>query len=913
MRGILFLFAAAILSISTYSQSTIKGSITSSGKVIPFATVHIKNLEKIILADSSGKFSTQIEAGTHIIEITSTGYQLMSKKITLNQNEVKEINFQLIPLQTDLNNIVVVGSRSFQRNINSSPLPIDILRETELASTGQLSLDKQLAYKLPSFNTANIPVADATTLFDPYEIRNLGASRTLILINGKRKSPSSLLNLTPSVGRGETGSDLTSIPIDAIKRIEVLRDGASAQYGSGAIAGVMNVILKDDTTTSSILFRTGITSKGDGAIADLSYNSGHSLAGKGFVNYTLDFTQQQNAVRTGNIDVKGEQSTFGGTPQKDAAIASYLIKYPTANHKTSIGEYTQGKFLLNIGYPINSKTEMHGNFMTALKQFKSNANFRPPYWRKDYGALHTSIPGAPNYTGGSDPLYDGYIGYGPGFNGDLSDYNGSVGFNTKSGNWNKEVSITFGGNTQLYTVDKTVNASLGSMTPTYFKAGGYSFHNLIGNFDLSRKINSNLTWALGSEFRKEIYRIIAGSEASYYGEGANSFPGIKADDAFTSSRVNLGLYSDASLDITKKWFLNAALRGEYYSDFGPALIWKIASRYNLYKEKVILRASASTGFKSPDLHQIYTQQISAVLNGGNINLYGLFNNQSKEVFSLGIPKLRPEEAKNYSMGLSFRPNSKMNISVDYYDITIANRIILTTNITSKNPATVLYNILQQSGVVSMQFFTNAVKTNTSGLDISVAYKNINIGRAKLGFDVAGNMVLQNKLSSNKNTPEPIKQSGISLIDEQIRCLVERSRPRSKFVLGTELNIKNLTVYLNNSLFGKAGFQDVSNGGDIMNHIRQVFKPGLLTDLTISQRLKPSVNLSLSINNIFNVLPKWELVALDEVGVIALTDPSKVQAVKNGITFNGRYPNLSYYGAHFNQLGTMFELSLKINL
>jgi iron complex outermembrane receptor protein len=913
MRLFLFLFAASILCNSAYSQSTIKGSITSAKKSIPFATVNFKNIDKSILADSSGNFSKQLEAGSYIIEVTSAGYQLMSKKIVLHQNEVQEINFQLIPLQTELNNIVVVGSRSFQRNINSSPLPIDILRETELSSTGQLSLDKQLAYKLPSFNTANIPVADATTLFDPYEIRNLGASRTLILVNGKRKSPSSLLNLTPSVGRGETGSDLTSIPIDAIKRIEVLRDGASAQYGSGAIAGVMNVILKDDTSSSTILFRTGITSKGDGAIADLSYNSGHSLGGKGFVNYTLGFTQQQNAIRTGTIDVKGEQATFGGTPQKEAAIANYLKKYPTANHKTSIGEYTQGKFLLNIGYPINSNTEMHGNFMTALKQFKSNANFRPPYWRKDFGLLHTSIPGAPNYTGGSDPLYDGYIGYGPGFNGDLSDYNGTIGFQTKKGNWNKEISVTFGGNTQLYTVDQTVNASLGSMSPTYFKSGGYAFHNLIGNFDLSRKVNSKLTWALGSEFRKEIYKIIAGSSASYYGEGANSFPGIKADDAFTSSRLNLGVYSDASFDITKKWFLNAAIRGEYYSDFGPALIWKIASRYNIYKEILIFRASASTGFKSPDLHQIYTQQISAVLNGGNINLYGLFNNQSKEVFALGIPKLRPEAAKNYSMGLSFRPNSKMNISIDYYDITIANRIILTTNITSKNPSTVLYNILQQSDIVSMQFFTNAVKTRTSGIDISMGYKNINIGRGKLGFDVAGNMVVQNKLSTNVNTPEPIKQSGISLIDEQIRCLIERSRPRSKFVFGTELSVNKFIIYLNNSLFGKAGFQDVSNGGDMMNHVRQEFKPGLLTDLTISQQLKPSLNLSFSINNIFNVLPKWNLVALDALGVSALADPLKVQAIKNGITFNGRYPNLSYYGAHFNQLGTMFEMSVKVNL
>ncbi|MCY7329811.1 MAG: TonB-dependent receptor plug domain-containing protein, partial [Saprospiraceae bacterium] len=262
----------------------------------------------------------------------------------------------IVTLQTDANVlgevIISTGSRSSQRTVTDSPLPIDVLSAKELMSTGQTSFDKALQYRVPSFNTVNTPVNDATTLLDPYEIRNMGPSRTLILINGKRKNLSSLLYVQFSPGRGETGVDLSAIPTDAIQRVEILRDGASAQYGSDAIAGVMNVILKDRFEYSTLNLNAGITGEGDGENYGVSYNSGANFGDRGFVNYTLNFTQQANAVRSGKIDLATEIATFGGSPAQDALITTYLQDYPTAGNINGTGEVRAASFRINGGKPL---------------------------------------------------------------------------------------------------------------------------------------------------------------------------------------------------------------------------------------------------------------------------------------------------------------------------------------------------------------------------------------------------------------------------------------------------------------------------------------------------------------------------------------------------------------------------------
>ena len=299
----------AFLFINVVTAQTISGKVIDNTSKEPLSGVSIKvvGTSNGATTDANGAFTVKADPQSKL-DISQVGYA--PKRVSVNGQQ--EITIELSVQQTVLESVTVaVGSRNAQRTLTDTPLPVDIFSSNDLKSTGQLTFDKALEYRVPSFNTVNTPVNDATTLLDPYEIRNLGPSRTLILINGKRKNLSSLLYVQFSPGRGETGADLSAIPADAIKRVEILRDGASAQYGSDAIAGVMNVILKDKVEYNSLTLNGGVTSKGDGGTYGLSYNGGSNFASKGFINYTVDFSQQNNAVRSGIIDVTTEIATFG--------------------------------------------------------------------------------------------------------------------------------------------------------------------------------------------------------------------------------------------------------------------------------------------------------------------------------------------------------------------------------------------------------------------------------------------------------------------------------------------------------------------------------------------------------------------------------------------------------------------------
>ncbi|MEP6926583.1 MAG: TonB-dependent receptor, partial [Ginsengibacter sp.] len=814
---------------------------------------------------------------------------------------------------------VAVGSRSAQRTLTDTPLPVDIFGSNDLKSTGQLSFDKALEYRVPSFNSVNTPVNDATTLIDPYEIRNLGPSRTLVLINGKRKNLSSLLYVQFSPGRGETGADLSAIPTDAIKRVEILRDGASAQYGSDAIAGVMNVILKDRVEYNSLTINGGITSKGDGGTYGLSYNGGSNFASKGFINYTVDFSQQDNAVRSGIIDVPTEVATFGNGDINDPVnkpIIDFLKIYPTGKNTNGTGEITAAKFEYNLGVPVGENGQFYSNAAMVTKKVISNANYRVPYWRQDLGLLHTTDPNGIDYTGTGDPIYKGYIGYRPSFEGDLTDYNATVGFKNEKNGWSQDVSFTLGGNKQLYAVNNTINASLGTASPITFKPGGYLFTNIIGNYDVSKAVTENFNIAFGSEIRSETYKIISGDTASYSGAGANSFPGIRAENASTNSRYNFGAYLDASWDITKQFLINGTVRGEKYSDFGTALVWKGSTRYKVAGDKIVIRGSASTGFRAPTLHQIYAQSTQASFVGGTIQLSGLFNNRSRQAFALGIPTLKPEKSNNYTVGLGFNPVKNLSITLDYYSITIKDRIVYSSPISSSDPNSTLGMILAAAGVVQIQFFINGIKTQTDGIDFVANYKNINLGNGKLGINLAGNYATVNKIVGNPNNPKAIADAGANILSTQIRSLLTESRPKYKAVLGLDYYINKFNINLNNTLFGPTKFQDLDNGGAIMNNIKQVFKTAVVTDLNVGYAFTDKVSASITVNNLLNVLPKWDLELTGNSGdpnyanaVSTLSDPAAKSLLEGFLEFSGRYRILGYNGSQFSQLGTIFQASI----
>ncbi|MES2127245.1 MAG: TonB-dependent receptor plug domain-containing protein, partial [Pseudomonadota bacterium] len=259
----------------------------------------------------------------------------------------------------DIQKVVIVstGSRGSQRTIVDTPVPIDIIATKELNKTGQVSLDKALQYRVPSFNTVQTPVNDATSLLDPYEIRNMGPSRSLILINGKRKNSSALIYTQTSPGRGESGADISAIPPDAIKRIEVLRDGASAQYGSDAISGVVNIILKDDAAGGSFTARTGMTHEKDGKMFGASLNKGLSLNGQGFLNYTVDVSNVGLSNRPGVVNAKGEAGDFGA--DLNTQVLPFLKAHPDAGNINGSPRTDAAKALVNSRYELSDTVSVY--------------------------------------------------------------------------------------------------------------------------------------------------------------------------------------------------------------------------------------------------------------------------------------------------------------------------------------------------------------------------------------------------------------------------------------------------------------------------------------------------------------------------------------------------------------------------
>jgi iron complex outermembrane recepter protein len=915
MKNKLLMSMLILIGTVVFAQDRqVTGSVTDQdgGGALPGVNVRVKGTSIGTATDSDGKFSISVPQSANTLVFSSVGYADQEVSVA----NLSAVSVAMVASAGVLDEIVVSVGRGQQRTFTDTPLPVDNITVSDLRTTGQVSFDKALQYRVPSFNTVNTPVNDATSLFDPYEIRNLGPSRTLILINGKRKNLTSLVYTQTSPGRGETGADLSAIPTDAIERVEILRDGASAQYGSDAIAGVMNIILKDSYDGTSATFNTGTTMKYGGFSYGLNFNSGSSLAKGGYINYHISFSHQDAAIRKDKIDGPSDfRDLTDGSASAQSGVNAFLQKYPDGLNKNGTPENTSAKFLLNAAIPVGENSEIYGNAAFVYRKTLSNANYRQPYWRIDQGLLHARIPGAPDYTGddyGGGPnaaavqaafapdkaagLYQGYIGYQPSFDGDLTDYNGTIGFRSKDvSGWKQDMSLTVGGNKMLFTVNNTVNRALVKNSPISFKPGGFSFNHVVGNIDLSRNIGEKFYVAFGSEFRSETYEIIAGDTASYSSEGANSFPGFQERNAVKANRYNIGAYIDVNWDITDNFLIGGTYRTEKYSDFGAANVFKITSRLKI-GEKVTIRGSVSTGFRAPTLHQQFLSLSQASFAGGDIVITGLANNFSREARLLGVPKLKAEKSTNYTFGLGFNPMKNFTVTLDYYHIRIKDRIIYSNEIDSVNVAGL--------PIEATSFFINAAETKTSGIDVVANYRNISLGSGKLSLNLAGNYTIQNDLVGGwqgvKSTPI-LAADNEALFNQTQESLMTTSRPKFKFILGGDITFGKWGFNLNNTIFGPATF----NNADLDDNLFVEFKTKLVTDLGINFNVSSKATISLTVQNLLNVMPEYVMKAHNAAGESILADPDLVAEQVSYITFNGRYPILTYDGAHFSQLGTSF--------
>lgn len=922
----IFLMSIGFALAQTKVTGTIKDE-TNTGLL--GATIQEKGTSNGTSSDFDGKFELTVRSENAVLVISFIGFE--TQEIKVGSNTVFSITLKETNI---LDEIVLVGTRTPARSNTKTPLPIDILPSKEIANTGQISFDQALQYKVPSFNVVNIPVSDATSLFDPYEIRNLGPSRTLILINGKRKNLSALAYTYGIAGRGETGADISAIPLDAIKRVEILRDGASAHYGSDAIAGVVNIILKDNNHKGSFTTRTGITSKGDGEMLNFSINKGESInKGKGFINYTVDFAKSNRANRPGTVNALGEATDFGASLSD---VQEFLSRRPDAGNVNATPKTISSKFLINGGYDLSEQTKLYFNAAYIYKSANSFANYRTPYWRTlaDYPYLADFFPspGTPNN-------YDGYI---PTFDGILRDYNASFGIKGQKNDWNYDVSYTMGGNLQKYTVRNSHNGNSvlspstwvdlnnngnvdpGELTqgfelyrensPIIFDVGGTQFTHGVGNIDISKVISDKLSIAFGTEFRFENFEVIAGELASYDGGGSDSFAGSRPENSKVFNRYNWGGYFDVSYNSSENFLINGTMRTETYSDFGSTFVWKLSSRYN-FTDNLTFRSSVSTGFRAPTLHQIYSQKLQySFVAGQGIQVTGLINNVSPEAKLLEIPQLNAEKSTNFTFGVGGKLNKDFHFTIDYYNIAIRDRVILSYEISGTQfdnngvniGTTDLDAFLRDQNLQGISFFINGLDTRTSGFDVVLNYKNIALHNGTLALNLSGNYVLENKQIGATKNPRLIEDAGQTVVNKTQESVLFTSRPETKWILGANYQIGKFEAVLNNTYFGRATFHQ--QGLD--TNIRTEFVPKILTDFGLNYVVSNSIVFSLNINNLFNVIPEWNFKAENQAGTAILNDPVQVMNQSNLITFNQRYSTTTYDGFHFSQFGTMYNFSVK---
>ena len=590
---LLFLLNVSFL----FAQKEISGVVKdNTGNALPGVNIVEKGTQNGVSTDMEGAYKIKVKEGATLV-FSYVGFSKLEKAAT---DAVINVVLSEEGGQ-NLDEVVVTGTRTAPRSNTTSALPIDVLSSKDLTSTGQASFDKALQYKIPSFNTVQTPVNDATSLLDPYEIRNMGPSRTLILINGKRKNLSSLLYVQTSPGRGETGADISAIPTDAIERVEILRDGASAQYGSDAIAGVMNIILKKNSGDGAVTVRSGVTGKGDGQMIGVSLNNGSTVGEKGFINYTIDFSKVNQANRPGTVDGGtsnigpegeplqggeyadfiyvnpndpknldgGENEAYPGATKASimadnasgiAPINNFLAKKPDAGNINGSPETAAAKFLINGGSELSETTQMYYNAAYVYKKVNSFANYRTPYWR-----TLSSYPYLNDFFGNGNAANPSYMGYVPTFQGDLSDYNGTLGYKAVKNGWNSDFSVTVGGNKQTYSVENSHNRSgiqdvnnqnvYLENSPITFKPGGTAFNHIVGNIDISKVLSDKVSIGFGSEFRSETFEVIEGEKASWDGMGADSFAGNRPENSGKWNRYNMGAYADIAYDVTENFLV----------------------------------------------------------------------------------------------------------------------------------------------------------------------------------------------------------------------------------------------------------------------------------------------------------------------------------------------------------------------
>ncbi len=875
-----------VVPTAAFAQGTIEGNVrdVESGQGLVNARVDIPALGLVDYTAATGAFSISgVAAGTHTLEIRLLGFGLHTQEVTVAAGQTLNLDIQLGVAVLTLDELIVVGSRTRPRTVTESMVPVDVIPVSDIARQGTVNLQDQLRTVVPSFNVNAQPISDASTVVRPAMLRNLAPDHTLVLINGKRRHRSSIIDWHGGngVAFGSQGSDISAIPAIALRQVEVLRDGAAAQYGSDAIAGVLNFQLKDAASGGAFEYGTGRYGDGDGEAMNVAANVGLPLGAGGFANLSLEYgganPTNRSAPRSdaialiaaGNTDVWSDTPQVWGSPEIEDDL----------------------KLFGNFGYTSGAGVQVYAHSNYASKKVTGGFFFRNPNTR---GGVFSGDDGETLLIGdvldAMDGVNDGSAncpvvnivnnvpdpvalqrvftdpncfsfrelfpgGFTPSFGGeaqDMSVVGGVRGFTAGGFNW--DVSASLGAHETDLFIRNTVNASLGPDTPTAFNLGSNRQRDVGLNADFSFAATEMLNIAAGAEWRNEQYETRAGDPESWtvgpYGRGqgfsagSNGFSGYGPMAAGTWSRGSVAAYGDLELAGAEgAWTLGTAVRIERFEDFGTTMNGKLAARFHF------LRASVSSGFRAPTPGQQNGFNISTIFDpalGDLVNNGTIPSTSPLAALRGGVP-LAPEKSINYTVGGVFGTD-QFNFTADYFRINVSDRIGITSNFTltaDEIDGLLASGLTAARDLRRFRFFTNAFSTASQGIDLVSTFTPLAL---------RGNTTISAVFNY---TDTEVTDNEMGLLNDRRLTEYAYALPRTRWNIGVTQQIARVSVVGRLNYFGgwydyDSGFAEsfLPSGG-----IDQGFFDGRpIVDLEASIALGAGANLTIGGQNVFNAYP-----------------------------------------------------------
>jgi iron complex outermembrane receptor protein len=859
MKRVITAFLAMLLlpGAAMAQDMVLTGTVTTKddGLSLPGATVSINALKLSATTGPDGKFTLNLPAGTSTttaLDVRVTAAGLLPKAWSFKPAAGTVTHDFALALT--FSEEITVGSRAVGVEAEGA-VPVDIITAKQIEMAGASETMQVIQRLAPSFNFPRTTIADGSASVRPASLRGMGPDQVLVLINGKRRHTTALVHVNGTMGRGSTGADLNAIPVSAIERIEILRDGAAAQYGSDAIAGVINIVLKSGVSDATLSLRGGttMTDQGvgdpttkDGELLDAGLNKGFKL-GRGWINLTAEYRD------------RGKTNRAGPDPRDQIVVGDAgRNAVPQPSHWVGDAETNDILTFVNAQVPVGDT-----NFFYASGGYSRRDATAPGFYRR---ALQFTQNWAQIYPIGFLPLIETGI----------DDTSATLGMRGTKNDWYWDASLQFGRNAMDYNITNTLNASLGPTSKTEFYAGAFVADQFIGNIDLSREVEAGLAGplnvAFGAEFRNEGYQLKAGEPDSYRDggvrasngavavPGAQVFPGFRPSNAVDKSRSNVALYGDLEGDVATKVRMGLAGRFENYSDFGSTFDGKLTVRVQA-SDKFVLRGAASTGFRAPSLAQSNFSAVSTnfinIPGQGTVPVeVGTFAVASPVARALGSQDLKAEDTLHFTGGIAITPNKSLDLTADYYNVKIDDRIVLSGNFTGG----AITAILAPFNATGARFFTNAINTRTSGVDLTANYRKTTTGGNTFRI-FAGYNFNQTKIEGEVATPSQLAGLGNVLFDRVERGRLECGQPKHQARFIGDFTKGKFSANANVGLYGSFCVKQLlATGAD-----DQVYSKKWVTDLEASYRLE-KITLGVGVQNLTDNYPEQVFARLNPQGV-----------------------------------------------